>query len=366
MKTSFIKRTATWLGAAALATALSAATLTNTVWAEPLKVGFVYVGPVGDHGWTYRHDQGRKAIDKALGDKVKTTLVESVKEGADAERVIRQLAASGHKLIFTTSFGFMNPTLKVAKSFPNVRFEHATGYKQSANVATYGARFYEGRHIAGLIAGKMTKSNVIGYIGSFPIPEVVRGINAFTLALRKVNPKATVKVVWVNTWYDPGKEGAAAKALIDQGADVILQHTDSPAAVQAAQERGVWAVGQASDMTKFGPKSHLTAIVDVWDNYYVSRAKAVLDGSWTSGDTWGGLKQGMLAMAPYNTAIPAEVRAMAKKAQAGIIAGAVHPFAGPIRDQMGVEKLPAGKNLDDGALLSMNWYVEGVQGKLPK
>ena len=359
------KRTAVRLAAAAVAASLSLAAPTAAP-AEPLKVGFVYVGPVGDHGWTYRHDQGRKAVDKALGDKVKTTLVESVKEGADAERVIRQLAASGHKLIFTTSFGFMNPTLKVAKSFPDVRFEHATGYKQSANVATYGARFYEGRHIAGLIAGQMTKSNIIGYIGSFPIPEVVRGINSFTLALRKVNPKATVKVVWVNTWYDPGKEGAAAKALIDQGADVIMQHTDSPAAVQAAQERGVWAVGQASDMTRFGPKAHLTAIVDVWDGYYIARAKAVMDGTWKSGDTWGGLKQGMLSMAPYNGAIPAEVRAMAERAQADIIAGKVHPFTGPIRDQMGVERLPAGKTLDDGALLSMNWYVEGVQGKLPK
>ncbi len=361
MQISLIKRTALWLGAAAVSAAMSTSAL-----AEPLKVGFVYVGPVGDHGWTYRHDQGRQAIDKAFGDKVKTTLVESVKEGADSERVIRQLAASGHKLIFTTSFGFMNPTLKVAKSFPDVRFEHATGYKQSKNVSTYAARFYQGRHIAGLIAGKMTKSNVIGYIASFPIPEVVRGINATTLALQKVNPKATVKVVWVNTWYDPGKEGAAAKALIDQGADVIMQHTDSPAAVQAAQERGVWAVGQASDMTHFGPKSHLTAIIDVWDSYYVARTRAVMDGSWKSGDTWDGLKQGMLQMAPYNAAIPADVIAMAKKAEADIIAGKVHPFAGPIKDQTGAEKVPAGKNLDDGSLLSMNWYVQGVQGKLPK
>jgi len=361
VKVPFFKHTTILLGAAVIAAGLA-----TTAWTEPLKVGFVYVGPVGDHGWTYRHDQGRKAIDKAFGDKVKTTLVESVKEGADAERVIRQLAASGHKLIFTTSFGFMNPTLKVAKSFPNVRFEHATGYKQSDNVSTYAARFYQGRHIAGLIAGKMTKSNIIGYIGSFPIPEVVRGINATTLALQKVNPKAQVKVVWVNTWYDPGKEGAAAKALIDQGADVIMQHTDSPAAVQAAQERGVWAVGQASDMTHFGPKSHLTAIVDVWDSYYVARAKAVMDGTWKPGDTWDGLKQGMLQMAPYNAAIPADVLAMAKKAQADIIAGTLHPFAGPIKDQMGMQKVAAGENLDDGSLLSMNWYVHGVQGKLPK
>ena len=361
MKTSIIKRTAIWLGAAAVSTALTA-----SAWAEPLKIGFVYVGPVGDHGWTYRHDEGRKAIDKAFGDKVKTSLVESVKEGADSERVIRQLAASGHKLIFTTSFGFMNPTLKVAKSFPGVRFEHATGYKQSKNVSTYAARFYEGRHIAGLIAGKMTKSNVIGYIGSFPIPEVVRGINATTLALHKVNPKATVKVVWVNTWYDPGKEGAAAKALIDQGADVIMQHTDSPAAVQAAQERGVWAVGQASDMTHFGPKSHLTAIVDVWDSYYVARAKAVLDGTWKSQDTWDGLKAGMLEMADYNPKIPAGVVAKAKTLENDIRSGKVHSFQGPIRNQAGKLVVAAGKRVSDKELLSMNWYVEGVQGKLPK
>ena len=362
MKTLGLKPLMGWLGAAALALALNA----GTALADPTKVGFVYVGPIGDHGWTYRHDIGRKAIEKAFGAKVKTTFVESVKEGADAERVIRKLASTGHKLIFTTSFGYMNPTVKVAKSFPDVRFEHATGYKQAGNVSTYMARFYEGRHIAGLIAGKMTKSNVIGYIGSFPIPEVVRGINAFTLALRQVNPKATVKVVWVNTWYDPGKEGAAAKALIDQGADVILQHTDSPAPVQAAQERGVWAVGQASDMTHFGPKSHLTAIVDVWDGYYVDRTRAVMDGNWKSGDTWGGLKDGMLAMAPYTPALPADVLAMAKQAEADIMSGKVHPFQGPIRDQAGKEKVPAGKSLDDGALLSMNWYVEGVQGKLPK
>ena len=351
---------------AALAAATVVAIAASTGAMAQLKVGFVYVGPIGDHGWTYRHDAGRLAIEKAFGAKVKTSYVESVSEGADAERVIRQLASTGHGLIFTTSFGYMNATVKVAKRFPKVKFEHATGYKRAKNVSTYAARFYEGRTVAGLIAGNMTKSNVIGYIGSFPIPEVVRGINAFTLALRQVNPKATVKVVWVNTWYDPGKEGAAAKALIDQGADVILQHTDSPAPVQAAQERGVWAVGQASDMTHFGPKSHLTAIVDVWDGYYVDRTRAVMDGNWKSGDTWGGLKDGMLAMAPYNPALPADVLAMAKQAEADIMSGKVHPFQGPIRDQAGKEKVPAGKSLDDGALLSMNWYVEGVQGKLPK
>ncbi len=350
--------------ALAVAVVMAAGTLSGAA-AAPLKVGFVYVGPVGDHGWTYRHDMGRLAIEKAFGDRVKTSYVESVNEGADAERVIRQLASSGHGLIFTTSFGYMNATVKVAKLFPKVKFEHATGYKRAKNVSTYMARFYEGRTVAGLVAGKMTKTNTIGYIASFPIPEVVRGINAFTLALHEVNPKAQVKVVWVSTWYDPGKEGDAAKALIDQGADVILQHTDSPAGLQIAQKRGVWAVGQASDMSKFGGKAHLTAIVDVWDDYYIQRTRAVLDGTWKSQDTWGGLDTGMLAMAAFNKRIPADVRAMARKAVADIRSGKRHSFQGPIHDQSGKLVVPAGQNLDDKALLSMNWYVKGVQGKLP-
>lgn len=332
---------------------------------EPFKVGFVYVGPVGDHGWTYRHDQGRQAIEKAFGDKVSTTFVESVSEGADAERVIRQLAVNGHGLIFTTSFGFMNATVKVAKRFPDIKFEHATGYKRAENVSTYMARFYEGRHVAGLVAGHMTKSNVIGYIGSFPIPEVVRGINAFTLALRSVKPDAEVKVIWVNSWYDPGKEADAAKALIDQGADVILQHTDSPAAVQASQERGVWAVGQASDMSKFGPKAHLTAIVDVWDDYYIERTRAAMEGSWESKDTWDGFDAGLVVMSDYNSAIPEDVVALARQAEADIASGKLHPFAGPIKNQAGEEVVAAGETLGDDELLSMAWYVEGVQGDLP-
>ncbi len=355
---------ATKLAGAVLGAALvSAAGLAQ---AQELKVGFVYVGPIGDHGWTYRHDVGRLAIEKALGGRVATTFVESVPEGQDAERVIRQLASSGHRLIFTTSFGYMNPTVKVAQRFPKVYFEHATGYKRAPNLSTYMARFYEGRYVAGRIAGRMTKSNVIGYIGSFPIPEVVRGINSFTQALRSVNPDATVKVVWVSTWYDPGKEGDAAKALIDQGADVILQHTDSPAPLQVAEARGVWAVGQASDMRKFAPKAQLTAIIDNWDGYYVQRAKDVLDGTWKSGDTWGGLNTGMVEMAPYNEAIPLAVVSDAKATVAGIISGAIHPFSGPVKNQAGEVVVPEGKVASDGELLSMDWYVEGVQGKLPK
>ncbi len=352
-----------WLGCAALACMAATGPVAG---AEPLKVGFVYVGPVGDHGWTYRHDVARQALETVLGDQVETTYVESVQEGPDAERVIWQLADGGHGLIFTTSFGFMNPTVKVARRFPNVKFEHATGYKRAANLSTYMARFYEGRHIAGLLAGHMTRSKVVGYIASFPIPEVVRGINAFTLALRSVNPEATVKVVWVNTWYDPGKEADAAKALVDQGADVILQHTDSPAPLQVAEARGVWAVGQASDMRRFAPKAQLTAIIDNWDGYCIARTRAVLDGSWESSDTWGGLKDGMVEMAPYNEAIPADVVAKAKAAEEGIKSGAVHPFTGPIKNQAGKVVVAAGKRLSDEELLKMDWYVEGVQGKLPK
>ena len=332
--------------------------------AADTKVGFVYVGPVGDHGWSYQHDQSRQALEKALG--VKTTFVESVPEGADAERVITQLANDGNNVIFTTSFGYMNPTLKVAKKFPNIRFEHATGYKRSDNVSTYSARFYEGRAILGSIAGKMTKSNIIGYIGSFPIPEVIRGIDAMTLAARKVNPDVKVKVVWVNSWFDPGKEGDAAKALIDQGADIITQHTDSPAPLQVAEKRGVFAFGQASNMKSFAPTKQLTAIIDNWDKYYIARTKAAIDGSWKSGDTWDGIKAGMVEMAPYGDAVPADVREMADKIKASIVDGSFHPFQGPIKNQKGELVVKEGETLGDGDLAKLNWYVEGVEGSIPK
>lgn len=327
------------------------------------KVGFIYVGPTGDHGWNYRHDIGRQSVESELG--VKTTFVESVPEGADAERVIRQLAANGHEVIFTTSFGYMNPTVKVAKEFPDVKFEHATGYKRVDNVSTYSARFYEGRAVIGTIAGHMSKSGVVGYIASFPIPEVVRGINAFTLAMRKVNPDAVVKVVWVNTWYDPGKEGDAAKALIDQGADIITQHTDSPAALQVAEQRGVYAFGQASDMAAFAPTAHLTSIVNNWDPYYIERVKAVADGTWKSTDTWSGIRDGMVSFADYGDAVPENVRAAADAVKEGIANGSLHPFDGPVNNQAGEQVVGAGEHLDDGVLLGMDWYVEGVEGELP-
>ena len=352
------------LAGVVLPAALSAGLALGTARADDFKAGFVYVGPVGDHGWTYRHDIGRQAVEKEFG--IETTFVESVAEGADAERVIRKLASSGHNIVFTTSFGYMNPTVKVAKQFPDVKFEHATGYKRADNVSTYSGRFYEGRAVIGTIAGHMSKTGVVGYIASFPIPEVIRGINAFTIAMRKVNPEAVVKVVWVNSWYDPGKEGDAAKALIDQGADIITQHTDSPAPLQVAEQRGVYAFGQASDMSAFAPKAQLTAIIDDWGPYYLARVKAAMDGSWESMDTWDGIKPGMVVMAPYGDAVPEDVRAAADAVVAGITDGSLHPFQGPINNQAGELVVAEGETLDDGTLLGMNYYVEGVQGEIPQ
>ena len=333
--------------------------------AEKLKVGFIYVGPIGDHGWSYQHDQGRLALEKTLGDKVETVFVEKVAEGADAERAITRLARQGAGLIFTTSFGFMNPTLKVAKKFPKVKFEHATGFKRSRNVATYNARFYEGRYINGQIAAKQSKSGVAGYIASFPIPEVVMGINAFLLGAQTVNPDFRLKVVWVNSWFDPGKEADAAKVLIGQGADILTQHTDSTAPMQIANEKGVFAFGQASDMIKFGPKAQLTAIINNWAPYYIDRTKAVLDGSWSSMDSWRGLAAGTVRMAAY-TNMPVSVAKSAAETEAKIRSGALHPFQGPIYKQDGSLAVPAGETMDDGTLLGMNWYVKGIDGKLPQ
>jgi len=333
---------------------------------DPLKVGFVYVSPIGDAGWTYQHDLARKAIEAEFGDKIKTSFVESVPEGADAERVIRQLAADGNKLIFTTSFGYMNPTLKVAKQFPNVTFAHSSGYKRSKNVSTYLARFYEGRYLAGIIAGKMTKSNTVGYVAAFPIPEVVRGINAFARGLRSVNPDGQVRVVWVSSWYDPGKEREAAETLIAQGADVLMQHTDSTAVVQAAQDRSVYAIGYHSDMAKYGPKAHLTASTHVWNKFYIEKVKAVLAGTAVSDDTWGGIGAGMVEMSPLGDMVPEDVRKLVEAAKADIASGKLHPFAGPVLDNTGQTKVPAGENISDKGLLTMQYFVEGVQGELPK
>ena len=332
--------------------------------ADPFKVAFVYVSPVSDAGWTCQHELGRRAVDAAFGPAVKTSFVENVQEGADSERVIRQLANDGNKLIFTTSFGYMNPTLKVAQQFPKTRFEHATGYKRAENVATYSARFYEGRSLAGLIAGNMTKSGIIGYVAAFPIPEVVQGINAVALAAASVNPKAQVKVVWTSSWFAPGKERAAADALIAQGADVLTHHTDSTSVVQAGEDRGIATSASNSDMSKYGPKTCLTAVTENWNDYYIGRVKAAMAGSWKSQDTWGGLEQGMVRMAPFNAAVPEAVRAQMTARQAAIIAGTAHPFQGPILDQAGATKIAAGAHLDDQAIMGMNWFAQNVQGKL--
>ena len=328
---------------------------------DHVRAAFVYVGPIGDHGWTYRHDVGRLDVEAALGDRVTTTYVENVSEGPDAERVIRQLAADGNDIVFTTSFGFMNPTVRVAQAFPDVKFEHCTGYQTAPNVAVYNGRFHEGRAIIGTIAGHMSQSGIVGYIGSFPIPEVVMGINAFTLAAQKINPDIQTRVIWVNSWYDPGREAEAAATLIDQGADIISQHTDSPAALQVAEERGVFAFGQASDMAAFAPNAQLTAIIDDWGPYYIERCQAILDGTWQTQSVWDGLAKGKVVMAPYNEVIPEDVVAEAEAVRTGIIDGSVHPFTGPISDQAGELRVAEGETIDDATLSGMDWYVRGVQ-----
>ncbi|MDI1266092.1 MAG: BMP family ABC transporter substrate-binding protein [bacterium] len=350
---------------AATAALLTAGLSFGASAADKLKVGFIYLGPVGDLGWTYQHDLGRLAMLKEFGDKVETTFLENVSEGPDSERSIEQLARAGNKLIFTTSFGYMEPTLKVAKKYPNVHFEHATGYKRDKNVSTYSGRFYEGRHIQGKIAAKMSKTGVLGYIGSFPIPEVISGINATMLAAQEINPNIKVKIIWVNTWFDPGKEADAAKALIDQGADVIMQHTDSPAAMQVAAERGKLAFGQDSEMIKFGPKTQLTSIMNNWGPYYIARVKAELEGTWKSEDEWAGLKSKMLVMAPYLN-MPDDVKKMAEETEAAIVAGTLKPFKCPIVAQDGKEvECKGGTHLDDGQVLGMNFYVKGIDDKIP-
>ena len=334
---------------------------------DKTKVGFVYVGPVGDGGWTYEHNEGRLAVEEEFGDKVETVFVENVAEGPDAERVMTQMALEGADLIFTTSFGYMDPTINVAKKFPNVKFEHATGYKRAANVSTYSARFYEGRAVQGHIAGKMTKSNIVGYIGSFPIPEVIRGINSTYIHAKKVNPDVQFKIVWVYTWFDPAKEADAAKVLIEQGADVVLQHTDSTAPQAAAQEAGnVITFGQASDMGEYAPMPRVSSIIDNWAPYYIARTKAVMDGTWESVDTWDGISTGMVEIGEISDAVPADVKAEALAMVEAIGSGAYNPFTGPLKKQDGSDWLGEGETADDGTLAGMNFYVEGIEGDIPQ
>jgi len=335
---------------------------------EKTKVGFVYVGPVGDGGWTFTHDQGRLAVEEEFGDAVETVYVENVAEGPDAERVMTQMALDGADLIFTTSFGYMDPTNNVAAKFPDVKFEHATGYKRlHPNVSTYSARFYEGRAVQGHIAGSITESNTIGYIASFPIPEVIRGINSAYIHAKKANPDVEFKVIWVYTWFDPAKEADAATALIEQGADVILQHTDSTAPHAAAQEAGnVAAFGQASDMSAYAPYPRVSAILDLWGPYYVERTRAAMDGTWESVDTWNGIGDGMVGIGEITDAVPAEVKAEALALKAALADGSYHAFTGPINKQDGSAWLAEGETADDGTLAGMNFYVEGVVGEIPQ
>jgi simple sugar transport system substrate-binding protein len=352
-----------WL---AISTILAAGLMVGSAnAADKIKACWVYVGPVGDGGYTYQHDLGRKDVEKALGDKVETKFLENVPEGPDAERAIERLARENCAIIFATSFGFMDPTLKVAAKFPKIHFEHATGFKQADNMATYNARFYEGRYVMGQIAAKMSKTGKAGYIVSFPIPEVVMGINSFMLGAQTVNPDFKISVIWVNSWFDPGKEADAAKVLLGQGADILTQHTDSPAAMKIAEEQGKLAFGQSSDMIAFGPKAQLTSNTDDWGPYYIKRVQATLDGTWKSGDTWDGMAQGAVVLSPF-TNMPDDVKAAAEKAVADIKSGALLPFAGVITKQDGSTVGEAGKSLSDGDLNSMAWYVKGIDDKLPQ
>lgn len=331
----------------------------------PLKVGFVYVSPIGDSGWTYQHNLGRIALEKHFGPQVQTTVVESVNEGPDAERVLRDLAAQGHQLIFATSFGYLEPALKVARDYPGVKFEHAGGYKSAANLQTYNARYYEGRYLAGLVAGANSKSGVAGYVAGFAVPEVIQGINAFMLGMRAVNPKAQVKVVWLNTWFDPAREREAALSLVHDGADVLTNHSGSPAVARAAQESGVKLVAYQSDMRAVAPNAQLTAIVHQWGGFYISVALAVRDGRWTPTPVWGGLKDGFIALAPMSDDVSAATRARVAGVQADIVAGRFHPFSGRIADREGHVRLASGA-MPDADIARMNYFVPGVVGSLPE
>jgi simple sugar transport system substrate-binding protein len=334
--------------------------------AEPLKAGFVYIGPTGDHGWTYAHDQGRKALEEESAGRVKTIFVESVPETADAERVFRDLAQKGNKLVFGTSFGYMNQMVKAAKAFPNTVFMHATGYKTAANLGIYDVRTYEGSYMLGVVAGKMTQGNKLGIVASFPIPEVIRNINAFTIGARSVNPRATTRVIWLNSWFDPGKEREAALALISQGCDVLMQNVDSPAVVQTALEKGVFAFGWNSDMTKFGGKAQLAASILDWGVIYKKVLADVAAGQWKSGDIWWGVKEGSVNIDHFGPAVPDEVKKLAEERRDGIRAGKLHPFTGPLKDQSGREVLAAGQVYTDAELRKIDFYVEGVEGAIPK
>lgn len=332
---------------------------------EPLKIAFAYVGPVGDGGWTFAHDNGRKAIEAEFGNKVVTSFVENVPESADAERVIRDLASQGNQLIFGTTFGYMEPMLKVAADFPNVKFEHATGYKTAANLRTYDSRTYEGAYMAGVIAGTMTKTNTLGFVASIPIPEVIRNINSFTMGAQSVNPKIKTKVVWVNGWFDPPKETEAATSLINAGADILFQNTDSSAVLQTAEKMGKRAFGWDSDMTAYGPKAHLGSAIINWAPYYTKAVKDALEGTWSTGGVWWGVKEGAIDMVSMADDVPADTKAKIDTIKAGLKDGSFHPWTGPIVGQDGKEVLAKGVVADDAFMGGVKFYVKGVEGKVP-
>lgn len=350
-------------GAAALS-ALSAPAIAATAGPR-LKIGFIYPGPVADIGWSFQHDLGRRMLEREFGTRIETVFVERVPESPEAERVMRQLIDDGCKMIFATSFGFMNPVIKVAAEYPDVIFEHCSGYKSARNVGIYQTRFYEGAYLLGTIAGRMTRTNTLGYVAPIPIPEVIRNLDAFVLGARSVNPKVTAKVVWINSWYDPGLERDAAQTLAAQGVDTLYQNTDSPAPVQVAQSRKLYAFGQDSDMTRFGPDAHLTGNVLNWGVYYVHKVRQALEGKWKSEDTKWGMKEGIVQLAPLNPALPKDVVALVEQRRKAIIAGTLQPFAGPINNQAGQLQVAAGKAVPESELWTMKWYVEGIQGKQP-
>lgn len=354
-----ISRRTLFKGAGAIATAAMIGK--PALAAEKIKIGFVFLGPIGDFGWTWAHNKGREAVDAALGDKVETVYVENVAEDASAIPIIRDLANQGCKLIFTTSFGYMDATLKVAAEFPDVKFEHCTGYKRADNVATYNSKFHEGRAVLGTIAGKMSKSGVLGYLGSFKIPEVVLGVNSFALSAQRQNPAAIVKLVMIDSWFDPPKEAAAAETLVNLGCDFITTHTDSPAALQILEQKGLHGFGQGADMSVFAPNAHLTAIEDIWGPYYVVRTQAILDGTWASADTWDSMKDGTVVISPYNASVPADVVALADEVKAGYMAGTFNIFTGPIHDQDGTLRVKEGEVIADADLAMMDWFVKGVE-----
>jgi len=360
-KRSFIK-----LAAMSLLTSTTLVISTAALAADPLKIAFAYVGPVGDGGWTFAHDNGRKAVEAKFGSRVKTSFVENVPESADAERVIRDLAKQGNTLIFGTTFGYMDPMLKVARDFQKVKFEHATGYKKSKNMRTYDSRTYEGAYMAGVIAGKMTKSNTLGIVASIPIPEVIRNINSFTLGAQSSNPKVKTKVVWVNGWFDPPKETEAATSLINAGADVLFQNTDSPAVLKTAESKGKRAFGWDSDMTAYGPKAHLASAVINWAPYYIKATQDALDGKWTGNSgVWWGVKQGAIDIVSIASDVPADTKAKVAAVKKGLQDGSFSIWKGPIIDNMGKERIAKGKVADDGFLGGLNFYVKGVEGKVP-